>query len=100
MGQPNEEGRHKPLGRIYLAELSAILDRRPHTIHRWEMDGDLPRSCRPYRDSRNWRYWTPAQVDELERWIESRLRQSETKLEKLRAIRDRGVIKTTTTGEE
>jgi hypothetical protein len=82
-------GNEKLPGMVYVAELAAILDRSIHTIRTWDYDRDLPRGCYPTRDHRGWRYWTPAQVDQIVRWVEARQPQSENKLERLRAIRNR-----------
>lgn len=86
-------------GRVYAGELAAITDRAVHTIRQWERLGLLPRGCEAQRDSRNWRYWTPAQVDMICEWLETRAPQSEEKLQKMRRPRDRGVIHTTIRGE-
>jgi hypothetical protein len=81
------EGNYKPRGRVYVAELAAILDRTQHTIRCWQRDKMLPRGAYPRRDERGWRYWTPEQVDIIVAWLETRRPQSEEKLLKLRAQR-------------
>ena len=82
-----EEGHEKPKGRIYVAELSESLDRSIHTIRLWEKNGLLPKDCLPHRDSRQWRYWLPDQVDRIREWMESRPMQSDEKLQKMRRPR-------------
>src|SRR5581483_1864222 len=41
-----------------------------HTIRGWERDGLLPRSMLPHRDEKDWRYWTPAQLEKIKEWME------------------------------
>ena len=78
---------YKPAGRVYINELSAILDRSRHTIRWWEKEGALPKEWASKRDERGWRDWTIDQVDLLVKWIEETRPQSEYKLMTLRAAR-------------
>ncbi len=55
--------------RLYIGEVAEELDRVPHTIRIWIYQNRLPENLLPYRDDRNWRYWTPEQVDGLKSWI-------------------------------
>lgn len=55
--------------RIYLHELSRILDRSSHTIRGWEKSDLLPKRLLPHRNEKGWRYWTPSQVDGLKAWV-------------------------------
>lgn len=55
--------------RIYLRELAELIDRRMNTIRLWERDGSLPEELRAQRDERDWRYWTPAQVQRIKAWM-------------------------------
>jgi hypothetical protein len=54
-----------PEERVYLRALAELIDRRMNTIRSW----DLPPDLQPQRDGRGWRYWLPAQVDEIRRWM-------------------------------
>jgi len=49
-------------GRIYINELGKIVHRKVPTIRKWESDGKLPKHLLPHRGTKNWRYWTKAQV--------------------------------------
>ena len=55
--------------RIYIREAAEILDRRMGTLRKWEQLGVLPKHLRPHRGDRGWRYWTPSQIDGLQKWI-------------------------------
>ena len=57
--------------RIYIKEAAEILDRRMATLRKWEQLGVLPKRLLPHRGPRNWRYWTPEQIEGLRNWIES-----------------------------
>jgi hypothetical protein len=48
--------------RIYITELSRIINRQVNTIRKWERLGVLPEKLCPQRGFRNRRYWTHAQV--------------------------------------
>lgn len=66
----------KPVGipedeRIYIPEASELLDRRIGTLRKWESDGVLPKALMPYRGKRNWRYWSPKQIEEIKAWMVS-----------------------------
>ena len=49
-------------GRLYIDELSIVVNRRPDTIRKWERAGMLPQHLMPKRGARDWRYWTDNQV--------------------------------------
>jgi hypothetical protein len=49
-------------GRYYIDELSAIVNRKPDTIRKWERMDMLPAHLKPRRGTRDWRYWTDKQV--------------------------------------
>jgi hypothetical protein len=49
-------------GRFYIDELSAIVNRKPDTIRKWERVDMLPAHLKPKRGTRDWRYWTDNQV--------------------------------------
>jgi hypothetical protein len=73
-----EEGNYKLRGRIYIRELAGIVDRSVHTIRLWQVSQNgkppiLPLHLFPKRDSRNWRYWTPQQVDQIREWMDREL---------------------------
>lgn len=49
-------------GRVYIDELAKIVHRKVDTVRKWEKDDKLPQHLRSRRGTRNWRYWTDAQV--------------------------------------
>jgi hypothetical protein len=49
-------------GRFYIDELSAIVNRKPDTIRKWERSDMLPKHLLPKRGTRDWRYWSDKQV--------------------------------------
>ena len=55
--------------RISISEAAELLDRREHTLRVWEYNDMLPERLRPRRDERGWRYWTPEQIEEIQRWL-------------------------------
>jgi|SRR5690348_5749435 len=55
--------------RIYIREAAELLNRRMGTLRKWEQLGVLPRHLRPHRGHRNWRYWTPEQIDGIRKWM-------------------------------
>jgi len=55
--------------RHYIGEVAQKLNRKPHTIRVWIYQHKLPNSLLPYRDEKNWRYWTSEQIDGLKAWI-------------------------------
>jgi MerR HTH family regulatory protein len=48
--------------RIYISQLSEIVNREANTIRKWERLGLLPKRLLPRRGYRGWRYWTHEQV--------------------------------------
>lgn len=48
--------------RIYIGELSRIVNRRVRTIHAWHRLNKLPEHLLPQRGARNTRWWTKEQV--------------------------------------
>src|SRR4249920_2580402 len=48
-------------GRVYIDELSPILDREMGTIRKWERT-NLPKRLHSKRGYRGWRFWTDRQV--------------------------------------
>ena len=57
--------------KIYIVELAELVNRRPATIRQWERSGALPTDCRPQRNDRGWRYWTPEQADKIAAWMQA-----------------------------
>jgi hypothetical protein len=55
--------------RVYIREAAEMLNRRMGTLRKWEQLGVLPRHLRPHRGYRNWRYWTPEQIDGIREWM-------------------------------
>lgn len=55
--------------RIYINEAARILNRRVATLRKWEQIGVLPNELLPHRGQRNWRYWTPEQIEGIRQWI-------------------------------
>lgn len=55
--------------RHYIGEVSERLNRKPHTIRVWIYQNKLPEHLLPYRDEKNWRYWTSDQIEGLKNWI-------------------------------
>jgi DNA-binding transcriptional MerR regulator len=49
-------------GRVYIDELSPLINREQNTIRMWERYGVLPKRLHPKRGYRKWRYWTDQQV--------------------------------------
>lgn len=54
---------------VLIRDLAVIIDREIGTIRGWERDGRLPKKLRPRRNERDWRYWTPAQVEGIKDWM-------------------------------
>jgi hypothetical protein len=48
-------------GRVYIDELTSIIDREMGTIRKWERS-NLPKRLHSKRGHRGWRYWTDGQV--------------------------------------
>ena len=55
--------------RIYIREAAELLDRRMATLRKWEQLGILPKHLLPQRGYRDWRYWTPDQIEGIREWI-------------------------------
>ncbi len=55
---------------IHIGELASLLDRTVLTIKRWEAESIIPKAK---RDSRNWRYYTPDDVNEIRKIAEARV---------------------------
>jgi hypothetical protein len=55
--------------RIYIRDAAEMLDRRIGTLRKWESTRALPRHLRSQRGKRNWRYWTPEQIEAIKQWI-------------------------------
>jgi hypothetical protein len=55
--------------RIYIREVAALLNRRMSTLRKWESEGILPKELLPKRGKRDWRYWTPVQVEGIKKWM-------------------------------
>lgn len=55
--------------RIYIREAAEMLNRRMATLRKWEQQGILPEHLRAQRGERDWRYWTPAQIEGIREWI-------------------------------
>lgn len=53
-----------------------MLNRRMATLRKWEQLGVLPKHLRPFRGARNWRYWTPEQIEGIKNWIRETDRRS------------------------
>ena len=66
--------------RVYIREAAAILNRRMGTLRKWENTGALPKQLLPKRGKRGWRYWTPAQIAGIKKWIRVTQRYSGTAL--------------------
>jgi hypothetical protein len=50
-------------GRIYIAEMAKLIDRKPHTIYLWLSEDVLPSKLKPKREGgRQKAYWTQSQV--------------------------------------
>src|SRR5690606_38407703 len=55
---------------VGIREAAEFLNRRPATLRMWEREGKLPKGLRPRRNSRGWREWTKAQLEEIKReWM-------------------------------
>lgn len=61
---------------IYVRQAAEILNRRMGTLRKWDQLGVLPRPLRPHRGIRNWRYWTPEQIDGIREWMRETDRRS------------------------
>jgi hypothetical protein len=57
---------------IYIRDVAQMLNRKMGTLRKWETSGLLPDELLPQRGERNWRYWTPKQVDGLRSWMNRR----------------------------
>jgi hypothetical protein len=55
--------------RIYIQEAATLLNRRMSTLRKWESEGILPKGLLPKRGKRDWRYWTPEQIEGIRDWI-------------------------------
>lgn len=55
--------------RIYIRQASELLDRRMGTLRKWEALGVLPHHLRPMRGKRDWRYWSPRQIEQIADWL-------------------------------
>jgi len=55
--------------RVYIREAAQLLDRRMATLRKWEQTGELPAHLRPHRGDREWRYWTPDQIEGIKEWM-------------------------------
>lgn len=55
---------------ISIRELSARLNRVPHTVRQWEAKGWLPVDLLPIRNNNNRRLWTESQLQGIRQWIE------------------------------
>jgi hypothetical protein len=55
--------------RIYIREAAELLGRRMATLRKWEQLGILPAHLLPHRGARQWRYWTPTQIDGIKQWL-------------------------------
>jgi hypothetical protein len=55
--------------RIYIREAAEQLGRRMSTLRKWESLGVLPAHLMPQRGMRDWRYWTPEQIEGIREWI-------------------------------
>lgn len=57
--------------RIYIREAAELLNRRMGTLRKWERTGVLPKHLRPHREKtgRQWRYWTPKQIEGIRQWL-------------------------------
>lgn len=57
--------------RIYIREAAEILNRRMDTLRKWDRLY-LPVKLRSHREDngRRWRYWTPAQLKGIIKWME------------------------------
>lgn len=56
--------------RIYIRQASELLGREMGTIRKWEAEGVLPDELVSHRGERNWRYWTPDQIEGIRKWID------------------------------
>ena len=56
--------------RVYIREAAILLDREMGTIRKWEAEGVLPKHLVSHRGERNWRYWTPEQIEGIKAWID------------------------------
>lgn len=56
--------------RVYIRDAAQILKRRMTTLRKWESLGVLPQHLRPHRGERNWRYWTPEQIEGIQNWMQ------------------------------
>lgn len=56
---------------IYIPEAAELLHRRMGTLRKWERLGVLPDHLMPKRGfgGRQWRYWTPSQIEGIREWI-------------------------------
>ena len=59
----------QPAERIYIREAAQLLNRRMATMRKWEQLGALPDHLLPHRGIRDWRYWTPDQIEGIRKWI-------------------------------
>jgi len=55
--------------RIYIREAAKKLNRRMSTLRKWEQLNILPEHLIPHRGVRDWRYWTPEQIDGIKKWL-------------------------------
>jgi hypothetical protein len=61
---------------IYIREAADLLRRRMGTLRKWEQQKVLPEHLRSHRGERNWRYWTPEQIEGIKEWIRDTQRYS------------------------
>jgi hypothetical protein len=54
---------------VFIRDLARIVDREVGTIRGWERDERLPKKLMPKRNDRDWRYWSPAQVEGIKKWM-------------------------------
>lgn len=64
--------------RIYIREAADLLNRRMGTLRKWDQTDVLPEHLRPHRGygGKNWRFWTPDQIEGIQDWIRETERYS------------------------
>lgn len=67
---PYKSKQAKYPNRVYMTELTAIIDRRADTIRKWDYTGKLPKHLRPKRDADDHRYWSKMQVKGIIKWMD------------------------------
>jgi len=57
--------------RVYMAEISKVLERDRSTIITWDTKHWLPEELEFQRDENGWRFWSREQLERAREWVNS-----------------------------